>query len=600
MSHGSELDRRTEPVTQVDYAALFGSLPTAYLVMTPDLVIVDANPAYVRLTGRPREDIVGRVVFDAFTLRPDSRDVPGQEQAVRLSLERARDSGRVDPMPLARYEFDDPSTGRTAIRYMSLVSAPVHDAQGDTSLLLQRVEDVTTWIEERRQGRDEPDGLEHRRRVEVTEAELHARALELRAALAAEAKATRQLASMAEAALQLAGAETVEQLIDVTAGAGLSALSATGGAIAVVSADGSIRLTVFGGDQRTFSGLRPDSDAPAAWVIRNGRPMLLPDRACDEALWEQVTDVYQDTGCLSWAIVPLQVGERIIGSLSAGWSEELAVASDPVEMVTVLAAQCAQTLDRLQVRAAEQLESAANRTISETLQRSLLTEPPQLERFALAVRYQPANLGAHVGGDWYDAFRATPDITTLVIGDVTGHDLTAAAAMGQIRNVLRGVAHWAQGSPATVLAALDRTLGSLQVDTLATAALAQVRLHEAGEAVFAWSSAGHLPPLLLTPEGTATLLVSDADLLLGLDPDTDRSDQRVTMMAGATILLYTDGLVERRGESLDVGLERLRTTAADLVDLPIEGFCDALLARMADRHLDDIALLAVRLEGTGP
>ena len=203
----------------------------------------------------------------------------------------------------------------------------------------------------------------------------------------------------------------------------------------------------------------------------------------------------------------------------------------------------------------------------------------------------------HVGGDWYDAFSSSGGATTLVVGDVTGHDLTAVAAMGQIRNLLRGVAHMVDSSPSKVLAALDRTLTSLHVDTLATATLAHVHSVDERSAAFTWSSAGHPRRCSWTLRGQASFLDAEADLLLGLDPATERSDHRVVLAAGASILLYTDGLIERRGESLDVGLERLRATAAELATLPIDGFCDQLLVRLADLHLDDIALLAVRLEG---
>ena len=152
-----------------------------------------------------------------------------------------------------------------------------------------------------------------------------------------------------------------------------------------------------------------------------------------------------------------------------------------------------------------------------------------------------------------------------------------------------------------MLSALDQTLASLHVDTMATCAVAEVVPDpDRDTAVFSWSNAGHLPPLLVSEAGTATLLTSEADLLLGLDPAAVRRDHRVSLVAGATIVLYTDGLVERRGESLDVGLERLRLTASNLSRLPVEDLCDALLTQMGDQQLDDVAMLAVRLEASRP
>ena len=601
VSQRSGLELRPASVTDADFSTLFAALPTAFLVMTPDLVIVHANPAYLTTTDRLLADIVGRPVFEAFPPQPGSLDEHGRNP-VQLSFERARDTGQVDHMPLTKYDLYRPD-GDVQERYWSLITAPVLDADGRVTLIIQRVEDVTPYVGERRlRQATEHDGP-GRRRVEVLEADLYARTQRLREAVEAEAVATRRLAGMAEAALQLAGAETIEELVDVVAGAGLAALGAEGGAITVATEDG-FRLAItdsLGAEtQRRFSDLPPDSDAPAVWAIRHAQPMLLPTRASGEAWSDKMPAVYETTGCMAWAIVPLVVGERVLGSLSAAWADEREFSPSEVEMMTVFAAQCAQVLDRIQVRTKERREAAANRTIAEALQRSLLTDPPHLPRLQLAVRYRPAS-GAQVGGDWYDAFTVNGTTTTLVIGDVTGHDLEAAAAMGQLRNLLRGVAHVTGESPAEVLSALDRSVASLHVDTLATAAIAQITVEpDRDTAVVSWSNAGHPPPLLVTETGEATLLTSEADLLLGLDPTAQRRDHGMSLVAGATMVLYTDGLVERRGESLDVGLERLRAAAGDLSRLPVEGFCDELLARMADRHLDDIALLAVRLEGMRP
>ena len=600
MPHHSELELRPGSGTGVDFASLFDALPTAFLVMTPALVIVDANKAYLALTNRTCADLVGRYVFDAFPPTADALDERGRNP-VQLSFESARDRRRLHQMPLTNYDLYNPATGALERRYWSLISAPVLDDDGKVALILQRVEDVTDFVEERRRGAG--ISAEDRRWVELSEADLLARNQELQTALAAEARAKRRLAGLTDGALLLAGAETIEQLVDVVADAGRAALGVEGAAIAVANTDGTVRLSLtqsLGEEARlTFTDLPADSDIPAAWAIRHARPVLLPDRASGEKFSPQMRVAYETTGRLAWAIVPMFLGERVIGSLVAGWMEEREFSDEELDLLNAFAAQCAQTLDRIQARDVERREAAQNRQISEALQRSLLTDPPHVDQLHIAVRYLPASSGAQVGGDWYDAFATTGGTTTLVIGDVTGHDLTAAAAMGQIRNVLRGVANVTDASPAAVLTALDRTLATLAVNTLATCALTQVAIDDDSEtAVVSWSNAGHLPPLLLTAAGNATLLTSEADLLLGLDPAAVRRDHRVSLVAGATILLYTDGLVERRGESLDVGLERLRASAAELSRLPVERLCDALLARLADGHLDDIALLAVRLEGT--
>ncbi len=316
-----------------------------------------------------------------------------------------------------------------------------------------------------------------------------------------------------------------------------------------------------------------------------------------------MAEVYAETSRHAWIAVPLRVGDRLLGSLVAGWSEERTFPPDEVDLVQVFAAQCAQALERLEVLTAERQAAEASRRLSETLQRSLLTDPPAFEPAKIAVRYRPASAGAQIGGDWYDAFLLADGGLTLVIGDVTGHDRNAAAAMAQIRNVLRGVAQSIGEPPAAVLTQLDTALANLRVGSLATAVLVQVHQDDeqaaAGTCVLRWSNAGHPPPLLMLPDGTATFLEHRPNLLLGLDPEAPRSDHELLLPAGATLLLYTDGLIESRNGPLDEGLQRLHTTAADLVGAPVDDLCDTLLDRLAPSPDDDVALLALRVRPSG-
>ena len=135
-------------VSAEEYAAIFAALPTAYLVMSPDLTIVEANPAYLALLGRTRDDLIGRYVFDAFPPAPETLDDTGANP-LQLSFERARDTGMPDLMPLFRYQVADQVTGRPVLRAWSLISAPVPGADGRTRLVLQRVEDVSEYLAER-------------------------------------------------------------------------------------------------------------------------------------------------------------------------------------------------------------------------------------------------------------------------------------------------------------------------------------------------------------------------------------------------------------------------------------------------------------------
>ncbi len=217
------------------------------------------------------------------------------------------------------------------------------------------------------------------------------------------------------------------------------------------------------------------------------------------------------------------------------------------------------------------------------------------------MRYLPAAEAAAVGGDWYDAFLQRDGATTLVIGDVAGHDTAAAATMGQLRGLLRGIATVDDRGPAAVLSGLDSSMSLLRIGTLATAAVA--RLEQSPEDVargvthLRWSSAGHLPPFAIHADGRVAALSGwRSDLILGVDPDTERTETVVTLERGATVLLYTDGLVERRDADLDSGMARLQAALEEFADRPLQELCDLLLERLVDgRPDDDVALVAVRL-----
>jgi diguanylate cyclase (GGDEF)-like protein/PAS domain S-box-containing protein len=177
---------------EIDFQALFGNLPSAYLVMDRDLVIVEVNPAYERMLARHRDELLGRYVFDAFPPSPDVLDEHGVNP-VQLSFERARDTGIADVMPLQEYDILDPATGEVAKRYWSSVSSPVADEHGRTVLVLQRVDDVTEYVKAQQAAANDEEAANVSRRLEVVEAELFTRMRQLRAAQDAAAKAAEAL-----------------------------------------------------------------------------------------------------------------------------------------------------------------------------------------------------------------------------------------------------------------------------------------------------------------------------------------------------------------------------------------------------------------------
>ena len=236
-----------------------------------------------------------------------------------------------------------------------------------------------------------------------------------------------------------------------------------------------------------------------------------------------------------------------------------------------------------------------------TLQRSMLSEPPDPDHLDFAVRYVPAAQDAQVGGDWYDVFQQPDGATMVVIGDVVGHDTEAAACMGQMRGLLRGIAYDSADGPAGALTRLDRAMDGLQLKTMASVLVARLEQTPeqlaAGVTTLRWSNAGHLPPVVVDPDGTIRVLDdARADLLLGVDGDAHRQEHQLTVPRGSMVLLYTDGLVERRDQLFDTGIERLVEELRELWREPAGVVADQLLARLVpERAEDDVALVAVRL-----
>lgn len=241
-----------------------------------------------------------------------------------------------------------------------------------------------------------------------------------------------------------------------------------------------------------------------------------------------------------------------------------------------------------------------SQSMAETLQRSLLTEPVQPADLQIIVRYFAAIKDAAVGGDWHDAFQTGDGTTTLVIGDVMGHDIGAAALMGQLRTLVRAIAVDRQESPSAVLSRVDAAAATLGVDTTATAVLAQVLVgaSAAGARRLRWSNAGHPPPVLIDPDGTVRVLDTSPDLLLGLRAGFSRADHEVELPLGSTLLMFTDGLVEGRAQTYDMGMSRLTQAAGPLAGLPLKELCDRLKAVLLPEGgaEDDVALVAVRVQ----
>ncbi|MET7458360.1 SpoIIE family protein phosphatase [Streptomyces sp. NPDC005574] len=238
---------------------------------------------------------------------------------------------------------------------------------------------------------------------------------------------------------------------------------------------------------------------------------------------------------------------------------------------------------------------AAKADIAATLQRALLTDLPEVPGLELAAHYQSAQRTAEVGGDWYDAFTLPDGDTVLVIGDVTGHDIQAASRMSELRNMLRALAvDRPEEEPGQILQRLDTAQARLTLADSATTIVARLHPNPDGTWELSWSAAGHPPPLLMTGNGTGTYLTGPHAMLLGVRPDMRRPTARMILPAGATLILYTDGLVESRTQGIDTGMTRLRQQADTHHHLALHRLCVQLADDLGDTR-DDITLIAARI-----
>jgi phosphoserine phosphatase RsbU/P len=242
----------------------------------------------------------------------------------------------------------------------------------------------------------------------------------------------------------------------------------------------------------------------------------------------------------------------------------------------------------------QQMELAEEHRLTETMQRAVLPASlPTARGLRLAALYLPADQPSLVGGDWYDAFVLPDGTVALAVGDVVGHDLEAAATMGQMRNALRAYA-FPDGLPADVLGRLNRLAHGFVDGGLATATFGVL---DVPGRTFRWAGAGHPPPLVIGSDG-ARLLPPTVGMMLGADAAATFADATVQLHPGDLLVLYTDGLIERRNSDLDADFAALLGAAAGLAGSSPEDACAALVERLVGAgHEDDVCLLVLQFLG---
>lgn len=330
-----------------------------------------------------------------------------------------------------------------------------------------------------------------------------------------------------------------------------------------------------------------DEVHPAAVALRRRAPLVLSasDPQVVDRFPERSRRLLELSGVRSAVSVPVISRDEPLGVLTFALADPARHhGADDVAVASELAARVAVALEN-----AGRYER--EHRIAEMLQRAVLPERlPEVDGVDLAARYLPASADLEVGGDWYDAVALPGGRVGLAVGDVVGHGLRAAAVMGQARNALRALALDRVG-PATVLDGLDQLLrgpdGGHVTATYAVLDPARGELR--------WASAGHPPPVVVGGDGAVTVVEDGRGPVLGAVPGRYR-EARLALEPGAAVVLYTDGLVERRGEVIDEGIGRLVGALAALGPAAATASCDAVVEALLGRRSrrDDVCLLVAR------
>ncbi|MFJ3583051.1 SpoIIE family protein phosphatase [Streptomyces sp. NPDC090127] len=385
----------------------------------------------------------------------------------------------------------------------------------------------------------------------------------------------------------------VQDVVDLVADQIMPAFGAQGLVLSSVDS-GRLRITGHRGYPaetiERLDGLPVDTTlTPAGQALASGIPSFLAD---PEEMRRIYPEAHPISGKQAWAFLPLIISGRPVGCCVLSYDRPHTFASDERAVLTSLAGLVAQALDRARLY-------DVKHQLAHGLQQALLPHSlPTVSGFDVAARYLPATRGMEIGGDFYDLIRLGETAAAAVIGDVQGHNVAAAALMGQVRTAVH--AHATLGAPPDrVLSAVNTLLADLDPGLFtsclyAHADFARRRLSLAG--------AGHPPPLVRHPDGRVEVLDVQPGPLLGIDPDAAYPVTEIPLVAGQTFLLYTDGLVETPGTDIDDSLAELAGHLAATDERDLDALIDILLARVrpASRRTDDIALLVLRCPDAEP
>lgn len=328
----------------------------------------------------------------------------------------------------------------------------------------------------------------------------------------------------------------------------------------------------------SFEGVPLNANLPGVHALTTRLPLFFES---PEALVNAYPQLLLDP-MSAWAFLPLIASGHPIGSCILGWNAPHRFTPEERTALTALGGLTAQAMERARLYDAE---SAVARGLQEGL---LPRRLPVIDRILTTGRYLPGTQGMAIGGDWYDVIRTGRGVA-LVIGDVEGHSVGAAAVMGQLRSAVQAFA--ASGRPPEeVITHTNRLLAELETDLFATCCYIELD-PSSGRALAV--RAGHPPPLLRHPDGHTETLELEGGVLLGVQAGAEYPVTALTLAPGSVIALYTDGLVETPGGEIGTGIEVIRRCLARGPSDSVESLADLLIktARRTEDRPDDVALL---------
>jgi anti-sigma regulatory factor (Ser/Thr protein kinase)/putative methionine-R-sulfoxide reductase with GAF domain len=339
-----------------------------------------------------------------------------------------------------------------------------------------------------------------------------------------------------------------------------------------------VARAAVGIEEEVEAGVRiPLGRGFAGTIAAFGKPVIIHEVDHSNVL----NPILMEKGIRSLLGVPMVAQGVTLGVLHVGTLLPRAFTSEDTALLQLVADRVALALHA----GLYERERAVGRMLQRSLLPETLPSPPGLQ---VAARYRPAR-GGEVGGDWYDAFALLDGSIAVAIGDVVGHGLGAAASMGRLKSALRAYALEFE-SPSQVLDRLDRFMQVFHPGEMATVLYGVI---DPVALTFRFASAAHLPPIVRDPKGEARVPAMEVGPPLGAVQTAAYPEQVEKLPSGTTLILYTDGLIERRGHSLDEGLRRLREVS--VARLPAEEFCDHLLDRLIEdgEAGDDVAVVAI-------